>query len=119
MSRHSSAGVVDASVCKAMRPLIYKFSDMNIKQLLGANQNTLIIVSADDLKEFASSLIEEAQKLKPEQKDEQMYSPRAFANRHGVTTSTLWRWCKSGLLTPVRVGGRVYYRDCDLKIVEG
>lgn len=92
---------------------------MKIKDLLGANQSTLVIVSVADLKEFGASLIEEAQKVGSEQKDEKMFAPREFAKRHGVATTTLWRWCKSGLLTPVRVGGRVYYRDSDLRIVEG
>ena len=31
-----------------------------------------------------------------------------------VSTTTLWRWQKTGYLVPVKLGGRVYYRQRDL-----
>ncbi len=34
-----------------------------------------------------------------------------------VTLSTLWRWDKENYLTPVRVGGKVMYRESDIQRV--
>ena len=95
-----------------------KSEDMNIKELLSINPNVQLVVSAADLKEFALSLIEEA-KIIEEEKPEPMFTPKEFAARHGVDKSTLWRWCKAGVLTPLHIGGKTFYRDSCLKIQEG
>lgn len=35
----------------------------------------------------------------------------------GVTLSTLWRWDKENYLKPVRVGGKVLYRETEIQRV--
>ena len=91
---------------------------MNIKELLSTNSNVQVVISAADLKEFALSLIDEAKSIE-EEKPEPMFTPKEFAERHGVDKSTLWRWCKSGVLKPLHIGGKTFYRDSGLMIQEG
>ena len=35
----------------------------------------------------------------------------------GPDPSTLWRWEKAGYLTPVRIGGKVFYRRSDIDAI--
>ena len=97
---------------------IKKENKMNIKELLSTNANVQVVVNVADLKEFAMELIEEAKNIE-EVKPEPMFTPKEFAERHGVNKSTLWRWCKCGVLTPLHIGGKTFYRDSCLKIQEG
>ena len=46
-------------------------------------------------------------------------SRKATAKRLKVNQSTLWRWKKMGVLLPVQIGGRVYYREIDIIRREG
>lgn len=92
---------------------------MNIQDmLLNGNGNTILMVTPVMLQEFGRSLIAEATEKLKSQKP-QIFTPKEFAERHRVDVSTLWRWCKAGLLSKTIVGTKVYYRDCDLKIKEG
>ena len=37
-----------------------------------------------------------------------------------VEATTLWRWCKRGYITPIKIGGKTRYRLSDVKqIAEG
>lgn len=91
---------------------------MSIKEMLATDLNVQVVVNVADLKEFALSLIDEAKNIKVGV-DEPKFTPKEFAERHGVDRSTLWRWCKAGVLTPIHIGGKTFYRDSDLKIIGG
>lgn len=88
---------------------------MNIKELIEANPNIQVVVTLADLKEFALSLISETRCTNVQQ-DEPMYTPAEFAKRHKVDRSTLWRWRKAGILKPIHIGGKTYYKDSDLQL---
>ena len=85
---------------------------MNIGELMNNGQNALLVVSMSDLKEFAIEIIHETKQSKIV--DDTLYTAQQFADRHHVDVSTLWRWKKQGILTPTRIGGRVFYRENDL-----
>lgn len=87
---------------------------MSIKELIEINPNIQIVVSLADLKEFALSLMSET-RCTDDQQSEPMYTPAEFAKRHKVDRSTLWRWCKAGILEPIHIGGKTYYKDSDLQ----
>ena len=73
----------------------------------------LMVLFAPIIKEAVLSTINEySNSLIPT--GEKQYTREEFAKRKGVTTATLWRWEKQGLLKGKRVGQRVYYRDSDL-----
>ena len=78
------------------------------------NATTLIVVSPADLKEFALEVVNEVLNAAPKQ--ERLYTPTEFAEKMHVDRSTLWRWCKVGILKPTRMGGKVFYKESDLKM---
>lgn len=89
---------------------------MAIQELLqNGNGNTLLMVTPAMLQEFAATLIQEAS-AKLQTKEEPTYTPAEFAARHRVDKSTLWRWCRDGLLRKTVIGGKIFYKDSDLII---
>lgn len=86
---------------------------MNINEILNCNSNVQVVVNLVDLKEFALSLIDEAQAAKKEPEEKYLTADET-AVRLGVTKPTLWRWRKQGYLTPVHVGRKIRYRESDV-----
>lgn len=82
------------------------------------NTNVQYVISGADLMAFAQELIKGASSMlhaAPEVKEEEpIYTAGEFAKKYGVNLSTLWRWRKAGIITPIHIGGRVYYRDSDV-----
>jgi len=84
---------------------------------MAAGQNIQLVVTIADLKEFALSLMSET-RCTDVQQSEPMYTPAEFAKLHKVDRSTLWRWCQAGILKPIHIGGKTYYKESDLKTDE-
>ena len=92
---------------------------VRIEDVLSLSPNMQLVITAADLMEFAMSIANEVKnEIGNNKGDDTLYSPTEFANKLHVDKSTLWRWRKAGILTQTKVGGRVYYRESDLKIVE-
>ncbi len=74
------------------------------------------------IKAMHSSALEEAlevrkeptQVLFPEQSEE-LISKKDAMKGFNVSHTTLWKWKKSGYLTPVKVGKKVYYKRADIE----
>ena len=64
--------------------------------------------------EERSAMQNSSQSLFPES-DGTMISKKDAMIGFKVSHTTLWKWQKSGYLTPVKVGKRVYYRREDIK----
>lgn len=88
---------------------------MNIQELIKSGANVTVTVTSTDLKEFALQIIKEYVTAAPQA--EQVYTRKQFAQHKGVSLGTLWRWEQAGILTPTRAGGKVWYKDSDLKEV--
>ena len=80
-----------------------------IQDLLKKHE-AVVMVTLGDLREFAQDILK--QQKDPE--DEQMYTPEEFAQRMKISKSTLWRWCKIGILKRTVVGTKIYFKDSDL-----
>ena len=92
---------------------------VKIEEVLRVSPNMQLVITVADLKEFALSVANEVMNAGGnDRKDEKRYTPTEFADKHNVDKSTLWRWCKAGILTKTKEGGKVYYRESDLKIME-
>ncbi len=75
-----------------------------------------IVVNREDLKWMVTEWLQE--ELSKRTKKQEVYLSRTkTALMLGVTLSTLWRWDKENYLTPVRVGGKVLYRESDIQRV--
>ena len=85
-------------------------------KIMQDNKNVQIVVNRDDLKFMFTEWIQE--ELNKRTKKQEVYLSRTkTALMLGVTLSTLWRWDKENYLTPVRVGGKVLYRESDIQKV--
>ena len=83
------------------------------------NGTTVVMLTAEQLKDFASEIIRQAKDELHQPTQGELYTPKEFAARHRVDVSTLWRWVQNGTLKKTMVGGKVFYRDSDLQIKEG
>ena len=94
-------------------------NSVRIEDLLSMSPSMQLVITAADLKEFALSVANEVMNSSGNSKeDDTLYSPDEFARKHHVSKSTLWRWRQAGILTQTKVGGKVYYRESNLKLVE-
>ena len=83
-----------------------------------------VTVKLADLKAAA---LEMARQIRRDAEDEQRRRDRAAGSPLvegdkvrrdlGVSNTTLWRWSRAGYLTPVKFGGRVYYRQADIEAI--
>lgn len=86
---------------------------MDIKEMV--NGTTLLVMTPAQLKEFALTVIDEAKKEQCQDEDNKLYNPQQFAAKHHVDVSTLYRWRKAGILKATQVGGKVWYKESNLK----
>ena len=91
---------------------------MSIKEILESGASVTLAVTANDLQEFALTLLSEAEAKAAtlrEQQPEQYLTTGETAKLFGVSTNTLWRWAKSGYLKPIKTGRTPHYRLSDVE----
>ncbi len=93
---------------------------MNIREILKQGENALFVVSGNDLKEFAESVVNgvfASLQYEPVHKenDGKMYTANEVCELFHIDKSTLWRWEKVNYLVPIRVGAKRFYLDEDVK----
>lgn len=94
---------------------------MSIAEALNMNPNTLLVISAADLKEFALELMDERTNSSKSGNclDNYLTIPET-AKKYGVSESTLYRWTRIGYLPKVKLGGKSFYRESNIiKLMEG
>lgn len=77
------------------------------------------MLSPEDLQRMLEAAAKKAISEFAGQKKTTLLSREATAKRLHVDPSTLWRWRKMKLLSPIKIGGRVYYREEDVIHREG
>jgi hypothetical protein len=94
---------------------------MNLIEMIKEHPNIQLSVGATELKEFARDIISEFMEGYQTPKDEDtLFTPEQAAAKIQTTKVTLWRWAKQGYLSPIRVGGKVFYKESDIKkLMEG
>lgn len=95
---------------------------MNLNELIKSKTpNLQLVIGITDLKEFAIEIVDEVLSQNIEKEKEEKYlTTRETANKIGCDISTLWRWNKAGYLSSIKVGGKVRYRESDIrKVMEG
>lgn len=97
---------------------------VDILSLARACPGVIISVKAEDLVAANAKLVEEA-KVEAERKAAQregahLMTVEEVVKTLNVSTTTLWRWQKSGYLVPLNVGGQRRYKSADVEaIMEG
>ncbi|MEI7424298.1 MAG: helix-turn-helix domain-containing protein [Prolixibacteraceae bacterium] len=92
---------------------------MSIYDLIQNGSKVNVTVSLEDLKEFATGLIDQTkrdlEKAVIDDKAETYPTPKQVSEILGVDLVTLWRWAKRGYLVPVEVGGKRRYLMSQVK----
>lgn len=92
-----------------------------IKSLLSecGCENVQIVISAPELETVLRNVLSDLLAQQEETKQDALVPRNIVNERLHVDNSTLWRWDKSGYLKAVRIGRAVYYRESDVKRLEG
>lgn len=88
---------------------------MNITEISGNSQIQLVLNKAD-LKELFLEWKEESE-LNRKKETEPLLTPDEVASKYRISKVTLWRWAKDGLLKPVKMGRKSFYRQSDIERV--
>lgn len=95
----------------------------NIYELIKVCPNLNITLKAGELLEMAEHLVKLTRKELEQQitdaNTETYPSPDQVAKILDVDKSTLWRWAKRGVLTPIKIGGKNRYKMSDVKQILG
>ncbi len=84
---------------------------MNLVEVLStAGTNTMLIVSANDLKEAFNMFAKEREIVEAET----MLTLEKVCEIFGKNRSTLWAWSKRGYLVPERLGKQVFYKQSEV-----
>ena len=80
--------------------------------------NTLLMVSASDLKEFAMSLIDEVRNQAMEREKKDIFLTESeVCEKLNVTHTTLWRWNKKGYLRSHKMGRRTLWKQSEIELM--
>ncbi len=79
-------------------------------------QSAFIIVSAEDLREFATLLLKAQTQPQPPKtpEPEKPISQTEAVHFLGRSRQTLVKWRKKGAIKSYRIGGRIYYKRSEL-----
>ena len=93
--------------------------EQNFLSQLSPGSNVILQVSADDLRNVMRDFYNEEK----ERTEEAIRKHREIPNIDrkeaskilNVSLATLWKWAKSGYLTPVKIGTKVLYKASDIE----
>ncbi len=93
-------------------------ANRDVMSLQQAFPNLSVTISLSELRQVMGELFaEELARARAEadnKRDDELLTQEQAAKMLGVSTNTLWRWDKMGILHPVRMGRRVSYRYGEL-----
>lgn len=89
---------------------------MKISEIVNQNVPLQVVVNVADLKELFLDWKEESE-LNRNKETETLLTPDEVASKYRISKVTLWRWAKDGLLKPVKMGRKSFYRQSDIERV--
>lgn len=89
---------------------------MKISEIVNQNVPLQVVVNVADLKELFLEWKEESE-LNRKKETETLLTPDEVASKYRISKVTLWRWAKDGLLKPVKMGRKSFYRQSDIERV--
>ena len=87
-----------------------------IQDIIAAGLPLQLVVDAMDLKELFLNWHEEMVQ-KPQKEESPLLTPAEVTEKYRVSKVTLWRWDKMGLLVPIKMGRKSFYRQSDIERV--
>lgn len=89
---------------------------MKISEIANQNVPLQVVVNVADLKELFLDWKEESEQNRQKETDI-LLTPDEVASKYRISKVTLWRWAKDGLLKPVKMGRKSFYRQSDIERV--
>ncbi len=91
-----------------------------LKKNMAFTKGIILQIEGSDLFTFADKLVKDTaskveQRIKAENKPDELLTRQQVGKMLGVTLSTLWRWDNNGVLTAIRIGNKVRYRYSDIE----
>lgn len=83
---------------------------------ISSNSQIQLVLNKADLKELFLEWKEENE-LNRKKETETLLTPDEVASKYRISKVTLWRWAKDGLLKPVKMGRKSFYRQSDIERV--
>ena len=87
-----------------------------MNEILASGAPLQLVVNVMDLKELFLNWQEELS-LKAQNADSPLLTPTEVAEKYRISKVTLWRWDKMGLLAPIKIGRKSFYRQSDIERV--
>ncbi len=89
---------------------------MKISEIVNQNVPLQVVVNVADLKELFLDWKAESEKNRQKEADI-LLTPDEVSSKYRISKVTLWRWAKDGLLKPVKMGRKSFYRQVDIERV--
>lgn len=91
---------------------------MNCQDLINNKVGTVqYILDANDLRILADEIIarlQEKDQSQPSKSDDELLTRKGVMDYLGVKSTTLWQWAKLGILNPVKIKRKYFYRKSDI-----
>lgn len=87
----------------------------NLQQIYANGANALLVVSADDLRDFANQLIASTKRIVEAQYKDVYYSVDELCDLLHVSETTIYNYQRKGKLKPIKMEGRTLYARADVE----
>lgn len=87
----------------------------NLQQIYANGANALLVVTADDLRDFANQLITSTKRIVEAQYKDVYYSVEDLCALLHVSETTIYNYQRKGKLKPIKMEGRTLYARADVE----
>lgn len=87
----------------------------NLQQIYANGANALLVVTADDLRDFANQLITSTKRIVEAQYKDVYYSVDDLCALLHVSETTIYNYQRKGKLKPIKMEGRTLYARADVE----
>lgn len=87
----------------------------NLQQIYANGANALLVVTADDLRDFANQLIASTKRIVEAQYKDVYYSVEDLCALLHVSETTIYNYQRKGKLKPIKMEGRTLYARADIE----
>jgi len=88
---------------------------MKIEKIIEENPTLSITLKGNDLIDFAESIAKKAAKQALSQHSEKLYTRAEIIEKFKISSPTLWRWEKAGLIESKKIGNKKFYPESIIK----
>jgi len=88
---------------------------MDITNIIEKHPEISVTVTADDLKEFGQSVAEQAAAAILDKQEDRLFTREEVIRQLKVSSATLWRWNRLGILPAKKIGNKVFYSENTIK----